>query len=125
VLDLMLPGEDGLRCCAGCRPRPTRAVLMLTARGDTMSRVVGLELGADDYLAKPFEPRELVARLQALVRRATKGRCGRCPLLRFGRWRFDRMARQLINAEDVGIALSAPSSGCWPPSCSARAGAQP
>jgi two-component system OmpR family response regulator len=83
---------------------------MLTARGDTMSRVIGLELGADDYLAKPFEPRELVARLQALVRRAHKGQA---PLagddtrtLRFGRWRFDRLARQLINADDVGIALS-------------------
>jgi two-component system, OmpR family, response regulator len=74
VLDLMLPGEDGL---ALLRWLGTQAdappVLMLTARGDTMSRVVGLELGADDYLAKPFEPRELVARLQALVRRASKG----------------------------------------------------
>ena len=74
VLDLMLPGEDGL---ALLRWLGTQAdappVLMLTARGDTMSRVVGLELGADDYLAKPFEPRELVARLQALVRRAHRG----------------------------------------------------
>jgi two-component system OmpR family response regulator len=80
---------------------------MLTARGDTTSRIIGLELGADDYLAKPFEPRELVARLQALVRRTGKG--GAAPdarLLRFGRWRFDRIARQLVNADDVGIALS-------------------
>ncbi|WP_457356532.1 response regulator [Roseateles sp. P5_D6] len=110
VLDLMLPGEDGL---ALLRWLSTRAdappVLMLTARGDTMSRVVGLELGADDYLAKPFEPRELVARLQALVRRANKGGqtlAEDTRLLRFGRWRFDRMTRQLINADDVGIALS-------------------
>ncbi|MFN3304410.1 MAG: response regulator [Roseateles sp.] len=110
VLDLMLPGEDGL---ALLRWLGTQAdappVLMLTARGDTMSRVVGLELGADDYLAKPFEPRELVARLQALLRRVQKGQAAltdETRLLRFGRWRFDRMARQLINADDVGIALS-------------------
>ncbi len=111
VLDLMLPGEDGL---ALLRWLSTQAdappVLMLTARGDTMSRVIGLELGADDYLAKPFEPRELVARLQALVRRASKGQSvgleDDARLLRFGRWRFDRMTRQLINEEDVGIALS-------------------
>jgi two-component system OmpR family response regulator len=109
VLDLMLPGEDGL---ALLRWLSTQAdappVLMLTARGDTMSRVVGLELGADDYLAKPFEPRELVARLQALVRRASKGSALQedTRTLRFGRWRFDRLARQLINADDVNIALS-------------------
>jgi len=109
VLDLMLPGEDGL---ALLRWLGTQAdappVLMLTARGDTMSRVVGLELGADDYLAKPFEPRELVARLQALRRRSHKGQAAQddTRLLRFGRWRFDRLTRQLINADDVGIALS-------------------
>ncbi|MFG6430644.1 response regulator [Roseateles sp. LYH14W] len=109
VLDLMLPGEDGL---ALLRWLGTQAdappVLMLTARGDTMSRVVGLELGADDYLAKPFEPRELVARLQALRRRSHKGGALQddTRLLRFGRWRFDRLARQLVNADDVGIALS-------------------
>jgi two-component system OmpR family response regulator len=112
VLDLMLPGEDGLTLLRWLQTLPDAPpVLMLTARGDTMSRVVGLELGADDYLAKPFEPRELVARLQALVRRATKGQLSGVDddtrLLRFGRWRFDRMTRQLINAEDVGIALSA------------------
>ena len=111
VLDLMLPGEDGLallRWLGTLADAPP--VLMLTARGDTMSRVVGLELGADDYLAKPFEPRELVARLQALVRRANKGQAAAVNddtrLLRFGRWRFDRMTRQLITPEDVGIALS-------------------
>ncbi|RZL35664.1 MAG: response regulator transcription factor [Rubrivivax sp.] len=109
VLDLMLPGEDGL---ALLRWLGTQAdappVLMLTARGDTMSRVVGLELGADDYLAKPFEPRELVARLQALRRRSHKGAhaLDDTRLLRFGRWRFDRLARQLISPEDVGVALS-------------------
>ena len=112
VLDLMLPGEDGLTLLRWLQTLPDAPpVLMLTARGDTMSRVVGLELGADDYLAKPFEPRELVARLQALVRRATKGQLSGIDddtrLLRFGRWRFDRMTRQLLSPEDVGIALSA------------------
>jgi two-component system OmpR family response regulator len=112
VLDLMLPGEDGLALLRWLQAEaqaggPAPPVLMLTARGDTTSRIIGLELGADDYLAKPFEPRELVARLQALVRRTGKG--GAAPdarLLRFGRWRFDRIARQLVNADDVGIALS-------------------
>jgi two-component system OmpR family response regulator len=109
VLDLMLPGEDGLALLRWLGTQPDAPpVLMLTARGDTMSRVVGLELGADDYLAKPFEPRELVARLQALRRRSHKGTAVQddTRLLRFGRWRFDRLARQLINADDVGIALS-------------------
>jgi two-component system OmpR family response regulator len=111
VLDLMLPGEDGLALLRWLGTQSDAPpVLMLTARGDTMSRVIGLELGADDYLAKPFEPRELVARLQALVRRASKGQSQAVDddtrLLRFGRWRFDRMTRQLISADDVGIALS-------------------
>jgi len=110
VLDLMLPGEDGLALLRWLGTQTDAPpVLMLTARGDTMSRVIGLELGADDYLAKPFEPRELVARLQALVRRSNKGQAivaEDMRMLRFGRWRFDRIARQLVNAEDVGIALS-------------------
>jgi len=109
VLDLMLPGEDGLALLRWLATQPEAPpVLMLTARGDTMSRVVGLELGADDYLAKPFEPRELVARLQALVRRMNKGAAPQedTRLLRFGRWRFDRLTRQLLSPEDVGIALS-------------------
>jgi two-component system OmpR family response regulator len=109
VLDLMLPGEDGLALLRWLGMQADAPpVLMLTARGDTMSRVIGLELGADDYLAKPFEPRELVARLQALVRRSNKGQAVAedMRMLRFGRWRFDRIARQLVNAEDVGIALS-------------------
>ena len=111
VLDLMLPGEDGLSLLRWLSTQADAPpVLMLTARGDTMSRVIGLELGADDYLAKPFEPRELVARLQALVRRTSKGQAAALGddtrMLRFGRWRFDRLARQLVNADEVGIALS-------------------
>ncbi|HEY0955629.1 MAG TPA: response regulator transcription factor [Roseateles sp.] len=111
VLDLMLPGEDGLALLRWLGTQPDAPpVLMLTARGDTMSRVIGLELGADDYLAKPFEPRELVARLQALLRRVHKGQAALSDdtrLLRFGRWRFDRVARQLVTAEEVSVPLSA------------------
>ncbi|MDR2113039.1 MAG: two-component system response regulator OmpR, partial [Candidatus Accumulibacter sp.] len=72
VLDLMLPGEDGLSICRRLRAsEPQQAIIMLTARGDEIDRIVGLEMGADDYLPKPFNPRELVARIQAVLRRRT------------------------------------------------------
>ena len=69
VLDLMLPDIDGLEVCRRIRARSQTPILMLTARGDAMDRVVGLEIGADDYLPKPFEPREMLARLRAILRR--------------------------------------------------------
>ena len=69
VLDLMLPDADGLEVCRRIRQTSDVPILMLTARGDAMDRVVGLEIGADDYLPKPFEPRELLARLRAILRR--------------------------------------------------------
>ena len=70
ILDLMLPGEDGLSICRRLRARePQQAIIMLTAKGDEIDRIVGLEMGADDYLPKPFNPRELVARIQAVLRR--------------------------------------------------------
>lgn len=108
VLDLMLPGDDGLVLLRWLQARVGVPVLMLTARGDTTSRVVGLELGADDYLAKPFEPRELVARLQALLRRARPGpgEPEAARIVRFGPWRFDRLGRQLIREDEVTVALS-------------------
>jgi two-component system phosphate regulon response regulator OmpR len=91
VLDLSLPDMDGLELCRRLRARWDLPVLMLTARGDAMDRVVGLELGADDYLPKPFEPRELLARLKAILRRgSTKAKS---PVLRFGRLEIDRDAR--------------------------------
>ena len=71
VLDLMLPDMDGLEVCRRVSARGETPILMLTARGDAMDRVVGLEMGADDYLPKPFEPRELLARLRAILRRRT------------------------------------------------------
>jgi len=91
VLDLMLPDMDGLEVCRQLRAKSDMPVLMLTARGDTMDRVVGLEIGADDYLPKPFEPRELLARLRAILRRRRSR--GATNMLRFGRLEIDRDAR--------------------------------
>ena len=91
VLDLTLPDMDGLEVCRRLRARWDTPVLMLTARGEPMDRVVGLEIGADDYLAKPFEPRELLARLRALLRRAHAP--VRASVLRFGRLEIDRDGR--------------------------------
>jgi two-component system, OmpR family, phosphate regulon response regulator OmpR len=98
VLDLMLPDGDGLEVCRRLRadPDPGLAALpivMLTARGDEADRIVGLELGADDYLGKPFHPRELLARLRAVLRRGSRPPAGAATLLRFGRLEIDRAAR--------------------------------
>ena len=91
VLDLMLPDTDGLAVCRRVRAASDTPILMLTARGDPMDRVVGLEMGADDYLPKPFEPRELLARLRAILRRRQPGAAP--AVLRFGRLEIDRDAR--------------------------------
>jgi len=91
VLDLMLPDMDGLEVCRQLRARSDVPLLMLTARGDAADRIVGLEIGADDYLPKPFEPRELLARLRAILRRGRSAAAAR--LLRFGRLEIDRDAR--------------------------------
>ncbi len=93
VLDLMLPDMDGLEVCRAVRARSDLPILMLTARGDATDRVVGLELGADDYLPKPFDPRELLARLRAILRRRSPGRAA--DVLRFGRLEIDRGARSV------------------------------
>ena len=92
VLDLMLPDMDGLNVCRRLRADYDTPVLMLTARGDAVDRIVGLELGADDYLPKPFEPRELVARLRAIMRRRVRGITGE-RALRFGSLELDTGAR--------------------------------
>jgi DNA-binding response OmpR family regulator len=92
VLDLMLHDMDGLEICRRIRARAPTPILMLTARGEPMDRVVGLEMGADDYLAKPFEPRELLARLKAILRR-TRGEPA-AEVLRFGRLEIDVGAQQ-------------------------------
>jgi DNA-binding response OmpR family regulator len=93
ILDLMLPDTDGLDLCKRIRAESAIPLLMLTARGDPLDRVVGLELGADDYLPKPFEPRELLARLRAILRRSRD--TAPADVLRFGRLEIDRAARQV------------------------------
>ena len=106
ILDLMLPDMDGLEVCRRIRALPGEAarvpLLMLTAKGDPMDRIIGLEMGADDYLPKPFEPRELLARIRAVLRRKGENRAdsaeARQPLLRFGSLEIDRDARTVTVA---------------------------
>ena len=105
VLDLTLPDGDGLDFCRDIRARPelnALPILMLTARGDAADRIVGLELGADDYLPKPFEPRELLARLRAILRRSGLGAQGAdARVMRFGRLEIDCDAHQVqLDGED-------------------------
>jgi two-component system phosphate regulon response regulator OmpR len=95
VLDLMLPDMDGLDVCRQLRPGSDIPVLMLTARGDAVDRIVGLELGADDYLPKPFEPRELLARLRAILRRRVGVGLNAQRPLQFGRLEIDAAAREV------------------------------
>jgi len=101
ILDLMLPDMEGLQVCRSIRALPGRAaqvpVLMLTAKGDPMDRIIGLEIGADDYLPKPFEPRELLARIRAILRRGqgSAAQPAREALLRFGCLEIDRDARSV------------------------------
>src|SRR5690242_854866 len=93
VLDVMLPDGDGFEVCRTVRARSDIPILMLTARGDELDRIVGLELGADDYLPKPFNPRELLARLRAILRRRTQPAAARRRVLHFGRLEIDADAR--------------------------------
>ncbi len=109
VLDLMLPGEGGVAACRRLRARgEMRPIIMLTARDEPVDRVIGLESGADDYVGKPFEPRELVARIDAVLRRGTQNPAAPVPqggIFRFGEWSLDRATRQLSKA-DQSIALT-------------------
>lgn len=93
ILDIMLPDMDGFEVCRRVRAESDIPLLMLTARGEEMDRIVGLELGADDYLPKPFHPRELLARLRAILRRSQRPSSARLPRLRFGRLEIDPQAR--------------------------------
>jgi two-component system OmpR family response regulator len=110
VLDLMLPGEDGLTLCRNLRARSDLPVIMLTARGDETDRIVGLEMGADDYLPKPFNPRELLARIKSVLRRTRS-----LPSMRagdevkrylFSGWSLDTTTRHLTSPEQLVISLS-------------------
>jgi len=109
ILDLMLPGEDGLSLCRNLRAKSDIPILMLTARGETMDRIVGLEVGADDYIVKPFEPRELVARIQTILRRTKGGReSPKEPenMVTFMGWRLNYVLRQVISPQDMVVPLS-------------------
>lgn len=112
VLDIMMPGDDGLTLCRQLRnDRQNVPVLMLTARGDDADRILGLEMGADDYLVKPFVARELLARIKAILRRYRAlppnlqiTETGR--LIAFGDWQLDTAARHLIDNDGLAVALS-------------------
>lgn len=115
VLDIMLPGDDGLTLCRRLRDESAVLIIMLSAANEEADRVVGLEVGADDYLAKPFSPRELLARIKALVRRATgplaeqrkARRLADQPLITFHNWVLDQNKRRLIAPDGVAVPLSA------------------
>jgi two-component system OmpR family response regulator len=119
VLDLMLPGEDGLALCRRLRGESSTPVIMLTAKGDEIDRIVGLEMGADDYLAKPFSARELLARIKAVLRRAGAAQGGLAgarqepssTVLAFAGWRLDLGNRELTSPDGVLVALSAGEFG--------------
>ena len=110
VLDLMLPGEDGLTLCRRLRADSDTPVIMLTARGEETDRIVGLEMGADDYLAKPFSPRELLARIKNVLRRfrslPRSLRADEARTIAFAGWRLDVLARHLVSPEGVVTSLS-------------------
>ena len=111
VLDLMLPGDDGLTLCRNLRAKSADIpVIMLTARGEETDRIVGLEMGADDYLAKPFSARELLARIKAILRRARSLpenlRPDGAKRIRFADWVLDTIERQLVSADGVVTPLS-------------------
>ena len=110
VLDLMLPGEDGLVLCRNLRARSDIPVIMLTARGDDMDRILGLEMGADDYLPKPFNPRELLARIKSILRRAKaipgNSETGNAARIHFAGWELDTVSRQLVSPQGVVVPLS-------------------
>ena len=110
VLDLMLPGDDGLALCRDLRVRSKVPIIMLTARGEETDRIVGLEMGADDYLAKPFNPRELLARIKSVLRRARTLPENLQPDLargfRFAGWQLDVASRNLTSPKGVVVALS-------------------
>jgi two-component system OmpR family response regulator len=111
VLDVMLPGTDGLQLSREIRQRSVIPVIMLTARGNMYDRVIGLENGADDYVSKPFEPRELVARIHTVLRRSSQAHDGgadvlRSDLIHFDGWVLHRDDRTLVSPAGLAVALS-------------------
>ena len=114
VLDLMLPGEDGLSICRRLRASTRIPILMLTAVAEDTDRIIGLEIGADDYLTKPFNPRELLARIRAVLRRAERADSTADPVegvLTFSGWRLDPARRELRDPQGVLVELTAGEFG--------------
>ena len=110
VLDLNMPGDDGLSLCRSLRNTTSVPVIMLTARSDPLDRILGLEMGADDYVPKPFEPRELLARIRSVLRRTRQSPMAD-PVdspqrLKFAGWTLDLIARHLISADELIVSLS-------------------
>lgn len=108
ILDVMLPGEDGLSICRRVRAESTTPIMLITALGQEIDRIVGLEVGADDYITKPFSPREVVARIRSLLRRASYGLSSVSTprKMRFEGWQIDPVRRQLHDPGNVRIALT-------------------
>jgi two-component system OmpR family response regulator len=108
VLDAMLPGEDGFSICRRLRATSTVPIIMLTALGDEINRIVGIELGADDYVTKPFHPREFMARIKGLLRRASYGadQPQQPAAMQFAGWRIDPILRQLVNPDGVHVSMT-------------------
>lgn len=111
ILDLMLPGEDGLTLCQKLKTLCSTPVLMLTAKAEDTDRIIGLEMGADDYVVKPFNPRELLARIKAIMRRSLKNVLENInpstDIFHFSGWSLNRLTRQLLSPEKVEVILSA------------------
>lgn len=109
ILDIMMPGEDGMTLCRQLRATSEIPILMLTAISEEVDRILGLEMGADDFLSKPFNPRELLARVKAILRRsqASGGKANtQCTGYRFTGWELDRTTRRLFSPEKLEITLS-------------------
>jgi two-component system OmpR family response regulator len=115
ILDVMMPGIDGIEACRRVRQQSAIPIIMLTAVSDDTDKILGLEFGADDYLAKPFNPRELLARIKAVLRRsqdipvapiAQVSKRNRPPVYEFVGWQLDTATRRLVSAEGIEVALS-------------------
>lgn len=108
LLDVMMPGEDGLSLCRHLVESRRLPVIFITARGESTDRIIGLEIGADDYVVKPFDPRELVARIRSVLRRAGKhsSEPGDAVLYEFEGWQLDPLKRRLTDAEGAVVAIS-------------------
>jgi len=109
VIDIMMPGEDGLSLCRFMRETTNIPVILLTALSEETDRVVGLEIGADDYVVKPFNPRELLARIRAVLRRSQslpRTPASNAKRIRFDRWTLDVPRQELIDTDDVAVPLS-------------------